>query len=142
MTPTAEGPFPAGQDGQQSTSAAYPRLTDHVPARVDPTILDLIRRPYLAEILTALDERPHTLTTLRHHTGAPRQKAIAALRALAAHHAITRHPPPATGSWDASGDRHTTYRLSPTGHALAERLLHLDVWQALFHSHPASTFDT
>lgn len=139
MTPATNGASVPGKGSQHP--AAGPPPTNAQPPRIDPAILNLIRRPYLAEILTALDERPHTLTSLRRHTGAPRPAAIAALRALAAHHAITRHPDPASGSWDTRGDRHTSYQLSLTGHALVERLLHLDVWQALFETPPPATPD-
>jgi DNA-binding HxlR family transcriptional regulator len=136
MTPSTNGASAPGKGSQPPTAGPPP--TNARPPHIDPAILNLIRRPYLAEILTALDERPHTLTSLRRHTRAPRPAAIAALRTLAAHHAITRHPHPPSGSWDARGDSQTSYQLSPTGHALVERLLHLDVWQALFETQPSA----
>lgn len=140
MTPTANGTPHTGKHGPQSQPGpGAPATTNQEAGRVDPAILDLIRRPYLAEILTALDERPHTLASLRHETGATRQAAVAALRALAAHHALTRQP--ASGSWDTSGDKHISYRLNPAGHSLVQRLLHLDVWQALFNTDTHTTPD-
>jgi DNA-binding HxlR family transcriptional regulator len=140
MTPTANGaPHTGKHRPQPQPRPDAPATTNQEATRVDPAILDLIRRPYLAEILTALDERPHTLASLRNETGAPRQAAAAALRALAAHHAITRQP--ASGSWDTSGDKHISYRLSPAGQALVQRLLHLDVWQALFDTGTHATPD-
>jgi hypothetical protein len=96
---------------------------------IDQAILELIRHPYLAETLAALDGQPHTLASLR-HTGVPRRAAIAALRALAAHRAITREP--ATGTWDTSGDNVVRYQLTPAGHALVGQLWNLDVWRALY----------
>jgi DNA-binding HxlR family transcriptional regulator len=97
-------------------------------------VLALIRRPYVAEILAALDERPHSLAGLRAATGASRRHAVAALRALAAHRAITRIP--AAGTWDAVDDRRVRYRLTPAGHALIDRLFHLDVWRAAYEPDP------
>jgi hypothetical protein len=56
--------------------------TEDAQVLVDAAVLDLIRRPYLAEILAALDQQPHTLATLRHTTHASRRQAVATLRAL------------------------------------------------------------
>jgi DNA-binding HxlR family transcriptional regulator len=97
-------------------------------------VLELIRRPYVAEVLAALDERPHTLAGLRAATGAPRRHAVAALRALAAHQAITRTPAGTwdAGTWDAADDRRVRYRLTPAGHALIDRLFRLEVWRAVY----------
>jgi DNA-binding HxlR family transcriptional regulator len=102
--------------------------------RPAPPVLALIRRPYVAEILAALDERPHTLAGLRAATGAPRRHAVTALRALAAHRAITRTP--AAGTWDAADDRRVRYRLTPAGHALIDRLFELEVWRAVYEPDP------
>jgi DNA-binding HxlR family transcriptional regulator len=110
-----------------------PARADRGSAQVDAALLDLIRRAYLAEILAALDQQPHTLASLRHTTGAPRAQAVAALRALASHHAITRRP--ATGSWDATGDKHVQYRLTTAGHDLIERLFDPRLWAALYQDH-------
>src|SRR5262249_61850329 len=86
----------------------------------DPAILDLIRRPYMAELLDALGQGPQTLTELLHGSHAPRHHAVAGLRALAAHQAITRTPQPAT--CDATADTQATYQLTPTGHTPIEDL--------------------
>ncbi|TMM29769.1 MAG: hypothetical protein E6F99_29525 [Actinobacteria bacterium] len=102
-------------------------------------MLALIRRPYLAEVLAALDKRPRTLAGLRAATGAPHRYAVAALRALAAHRAVTRTP--ATGTWDATGDRRIRYRLTPAGHALIDDLFHIEVWQAAYQSDQPATPD-
>jgi hypothetical protein len=102
--------------------------------RPDPAVLDLIRRPYIAELLDALDQRPQTLTELVHRTHAPRRHAVAGLRALAAHRAITRTPQ--AGTWDATDDSHAIYQLTAAGHALIEYLFRLEVWLALFHPAP------
>jgi DNA-binding HxlR family transcriptional regulator len=104
-----------------------PRL--HAPL-VHPAVLDLIRRPYVAELLAALDARPHTLAELRHSTGGPRRLLVDGLRALAAHYAITRTPD--AGSWDRPAEPDATYRLTPVGHALIEDLFTLDVWRAAY----------
>lgn len=71
--------------------------------------------------------------SLRHTTRAPRAQAVATLRALASHHAITRRP--ATGSWDATGDKHVQYRLTTAGHDLIERLFDPRLWAALYQDH-------
>jgi DNA-binding HxlR family transcriptional regulator len=84
----------------------------------------------VAELLAALDERPHTLAGLRRATGASRASAVAALYALAAHHAIARDPD--TDSWDSIEPERTRYRLTPAGRALIDELFHLDVWQAAY----------
>jgi DNA-binding HxlR family transcriptional regulator len=97
---------------------------------VDPAVLDLIRRPYVAELLAALDARPHTLAELGRSTGGPRRLLVDGLRALAAHHAVTRTPH--TGSWDRATDRDARYRLTPAGHALIENLFSLDAWHAAY----------
>lgn len=102
------------------------------PATHDAGLVDLIRRPYVAEVLAALDDRPHTLAGLRHATGAPRRAAVAALRALAGHHAVTRLP--ATGSWDTTADTPVRYQLTDAGHRLIERLFDLNVWAALYRN--------
>jgi DNA-binding HxlR family transcriptional regulator len=96
-------------------------------------VLALIRRPYVAEVLAALDEQPQTLAQLRHTTGAPRRQLVAALRALATHRAVTRTPP-AGGTWDTATDRRIGYRLSPAGHSLIDALFHIEVWQAAYRS--------
>jgi DNA-binding HxlR family transcriptional regulator len=103
---------------------------------VDAALLDLIRRPYLAEILAALDQQPHTLATLRHTTHAPRRQTVATLRALAGHHAITRLP--ATGSWDTTSDKHVQYRLTTAGHDLIGRLFDPQLWAALYQDNRSS----
>ena len=100
--------------------------------RPSPAVLALIRRPYVAEVLAALDERPRTLAGLRTATGASRRYAVAALRALAAHRAVTRTP--AAGTWDATGDRRIRYRLTPAGHVLIDELFHVEVWQAAYRT--------
>jgi DNA-binding HxlR family transcriptional regulator len=102
---------------------------------LDLTVLALIGRPWVAEVLAALDQRPDTLRGLRQATGAPRGQLIAALRVLAAHHAVTRTTD--TGSWDASPGGGHQYRLSPAGHALIDELFHLPIWQALYHDSPS-----
>jgi DNA-binding HxlR family transcriptional regulator len=107
---------------------------DHGPPAhatwVDPAVLELIRRPYLAELLAALDTRPHTLAELRHTTSAPRRTLVDGLRALAAHQAVTSTPH--TGTWDGNADPDATYRLTPTGHTLVEHLYDLAVWRAAY----------
>jgi DNA-binding HxlR family transcriptional regulator len=102
-----------------------------------PAVLALIRRPYVAETLAALDERPRTLAGLRSATGAPRRHAVAALRALAAHDAVTRSP--ATGTWDALADGRGSYRLTPAGHALIDQLFRIEVWRAAYSADPPGT---
>jgi DNA-binding HxlR family transcriptional regulator len=102
--------------------------------RVEPAVGALIRRPYLAEILAALDQRPHTLASLRRTTGAPRRPAVAVLRALASHQAIIRHS--GTGSWDTIGGRQVRYQLTTAGHALINQLFDVDVWRAAYESPP------
>ena len=111
--------------------------TEDAQVLIDAALLDLIRRPYLAEILAALDQQPHTLATLRHTTHAPRRQAVAALRALAGHHAITRLP--AAGSWDTNGDKHLQYRLTAAGHDLIGRLFDPQLWAALYQDHRSTT---
>jgi DNA-binding HxlR family transcriptional regulator len=96
-----------------------------------PAVLALIRRPYVAEVLAALDDRPQTLAGLRHATAAPRRHLVAALRALAAHQALTRTPP-GGGTWDGQADRRIRYRLTPAGHTLIDALFHIEVWQAVY----------
>lgn len=132
MTPTTNGAPPSGPDSHDPAAGPGGPLVaaDAQPARVDPAVVSLIRRPYVAEIIAALDEQPCTLVELRRCTGASRQAAIAALRALASHHAVTRHP--SGGSWDTRGDKHAAYRLSPAGQALSARLFQLEVWRAVF----------
>jgi DNA-binding HxlR family transcriptional regulator len=103
---------------------------------VDAALLDLIRRPYLAEILAALDQQPHTLASLRRATGASRHQAVAALRALAGHRSITRRP--TTGSWDVAGDKHVQYRLTAAGHDLIGRLFDPQLWAALYQDHQST----
>ena len=98
-------------------------------APVDRALLDLIRRPYVAEVLAALDDKPSTLTELSRAAGTSRRAVAAALRALAAHHAVSRTP--VTGTWDRAG-RHGRYRLTPAGHALIRRLFDLDVWTTVY----------
>jgi DNA-binding HxlR family transcriptional regulator len=119
--------------------------------RPTPAVLALIRRPYVAEILAALDERPRTLAGLRRATGAPRRYAVAALRALAAHQAVSRTP--ATGTWDATAahlaaaatrqrspaERRIRYRLTPAGYALIDDLFHIEVWRAAYQPDPGDT---
>ncbi len=97
---------------------------------MDPAVLDLIRRPYVAELLAALDARPYTLAELRHGTGGGRRLLVDGLRALAAHQALTRTPD--AGSWDEAADPDVTYRLTAEGHALIEDLFTLDVWRAAY----------
>jgi len=128
----AKDPPAAGRGALQpgSASDAQPPTRERSPAWVDPAILDLIGRPYLAEILTAVDDGPHTIADLRHHTGAPRKATVAALRALAVHQAITRHP--VTGTWDADADKHVRYQLSTAGRALIQHLWNLILWAALY----------
>jgi DNA-binding HxlR family transcriptional regulator len=131
MTSTPNGTPTAGTSTRQAGSWwRRPTRKPRASQPVDACILDLIRRPYLAEILSALAEQPHTLATLRRHTGAPRRAAVAALRALAAHHAISRTT--AAGSWDTTRDRHVRYQLTAAGRALVEQLSSLDVWTALY----------
>jgi len=136
--------------GNQSTSsqtgyARPPVDADDPSTGIDAKLLDLIRRPYFAEILAALDEQPHTLAGLRRVTGAPRRQAIAVLRALAGYQAITREAAttatespvagkPTNGSWDTTGDRLVGYRLTGAGHSLVQRLFDLRVWAALYRS--------
>jgi DNA-binding HxlR family transcriptional regulator len=93
-------------------------------------VVALIQRPYVAETLAALHERPHTLAELRRSTGAPRRYAVAALRALAAYRAVGRTP--AAGTWDTGAGRRVRYRLTPTGETLIDELFHLDVWRAVY----------
>jgi DNA-binding HxlR family transcriptional regulator len=134
MSPTTGGTPPGGPDSHDPAAGpGGPRAGGGAePARVDPALVDLVRRPYVAEVISALGEQPHTLTELRRRTGASRQAAVDALRALASHHAVTRHP--SGGSWDTGGDKHTAYRLSPAGEALSARLLQIEVWRAVFET--------
>ena len=113
-----------------------PTKPDQYPSAA---VLALIRRPYVAEVLAALDERPRTLAGLRAATGAPHRYAVAALRALAAHRAVTGTP--ATRTWDAVGDRRIRYRLTPAGHALIDDLFHIEVWQAAYQTDQPATPD-
>jgi DNA-binding HxlR family transcriptional regulator len=101
---------------------------------LDLAVLALIGRPWVAEVLAALDQRPDTLHGLRRATGAPRGQLVAALRALAAHHAMTRTT--GAGTWDATSGGDHRYQLSPGGRALIDQLFHLPVWQALYHDGP------
>jgi DNA-binding HxlR family transcriptional regulator len=110
-------------------------VAPHPAAGPGPAELALLRRPYVAEILAALDERPLALAGLRTATGAPRRYAVAALRALAAHRAVTRAPAPG-GTWDEATDHRIRYRLTPAGHALIDSLFHLDVWRAVYRPDP------
>ena len=98
---------------------------------LDPGVLALIGRPWVAEVLAALDQGPDTLHGLRRTTGAPRGQLVAALRALAAHHAVIRTS--GTGSWDTTRRGDHQYRLSLAGRALIDDLFHLPIWQALYH---------
>ena len=101
---------------------------------LDPGVLALIGRPWVAEVLAALDQRPDTLHGLRRATGAPRGQLVAALRALAAHRAVIRTG--GIGSWDATRGGDCRYRLSLAGRALIDELFHLPIWQALYHDSP------
>jgi DNA-binding HxlR family transcriptional regulator len=107
------------------------RLERRAPAHDQPdrALLRLIRRPYVAEVLAALDEHPHTVAGLRRATGAPRGPALAALYALAAHGAVAREPQ--GGSWDTIEPR-TRYRLTADGRTLVGELFRLDVWRAAY----------
>jgi DNA-binding HxlR family transcriptional regulator len=105
--------------------------------RPDQAVLDLIRRPYVAELLAALDEQPDTLAGLLRSTRAPHRHLVAGLRALAAHHALISTPH--TGSWDLTVDSGDSYQLTPTGRALIEYLFHLDVWRAAYQPDPPSS---
>jgi DNA-binding HxlR family transcriptional regulator len=110
---------------------AHPDEEQRVRAhRHDPAVLALIRRPYMAELLASLDAPPQTLTELRRRTGARRRYLVDGLRALAAHHAITRTS--RAGSWDEHADPLAVYQLTPTGHALVEDLFNLEVWLAAY----------
>jgi DNA-binding HxlR family transcriptional regulator len=100
----------------------------------DPGVLALIGRPWVAEVLAALDGRPDTLHGLRRATGAPRGQLVAALRALAAHQAITRTA--GAGTWDTTRRGDHRYRLSLAGRALIDELFHLPIWQALYQGSP------
>jgi DNA-binding HxlR family transcriptional regulator len=97
-------------------------------------VLALIGRPWVAEVLAALDQRPDTLYGLRRTTGAPRGQLVAAVRALAAHHAVTRTS--GAGSWDATRGAEHRYMLTPAGRALIDQLFHLPIWQALYQDSP------
>jgi DNA-binding HxlR family transcriptional regulator len=124
---------PGPEAARLTSCVAAPRPDPDQPStepdqRPSAAVLALIRRPYVAEVLAALDEQPRTLAGLRAATGAPRRYAVAALRALAAHHAVTRRP--VGGSWDAAADRRIRYRLTPAGHLLIDDLFHVEVWQA------------
>ncbi len=98
---------------------------------LDPGVLALIGRPWVAEVLAALDPRPDTLHGLRRATGAPPGQLVAALRALATHRAIVRTG--GTGTWDAARGGDCRYRLSPAGRALIDELFQLPIWHALYH---------
>jgi hypothetical protein len=103
-------------------------VTEH-RTEPDRAILDLIRRPYLAELLAALDGQPPlTLTALRRTARAPRRYAVAGLRALAAYGALARSAP--SGSWDSTGADGVRYALTPVGYALIGYLFDLAVWRA------------
>jgi DNA-binding HxlR family transcriptional regulator len=104
------------------------RTPDH--DQVDRALLPLIRRPYVAEVLAALDEHPRTMADLRGATGGPRGLLATALYALAAHGAVAREP--AGGSWDTIDRARTRYRLTPGGRTLIDLLFRLDVWQAAY----------
>ena len=109
---------------------AQPDHGQSVPAHVpDPAILDLIRRPYVAELLAGLDAQPQTLTELCRRSGA-RRHVVDGLRALAAHQAITATP--FSGSWDSHATPNSTYRLTLAGRVLVEYLFDLDVWRAAY----------
>jgi DNA-binding HxlR family transcriptional regulator len=97
-------------------------------------VLALIGRPWVAEVLAALDQRPDTLHGLSRATGAPRGPLVAALRALAAHRAVIRTG--GAGSWDTTRRGDCRYRLSLAGRALIDELFHLPIWQALYHDSP------
>ena len=101
---------------------------------LDPGVLALIGRPWVAEVLVALDQRPDTLHGLRRSTGAPRGQLVAALRALAAHRAVIRTG--GTGSWDTTRRGGCRYRLSLAGRGLIDELFHLPIWQALYQDSP------
>jgi DNA-binding HxlR family transcriptional regulator len=131
---TPRGATPPTPD--QTRAAPSPARAGHGSNPVDSALFDLIRRPYLAEILAALDQQPHTLASLRRATGASRRQAVAALRALAGHRGITRRP--TTGSWDVAGDRHVQYRLTAAGHDLIGRLFDPQLWAALYQDHQST----
>jgi DNA-binding HxlR family transcriptional regulator len=101
---------------------------------LDRGVLALIGRPWVAEVLAALDQRPDTLHGLRRTTRAPRGQLVIALHALAAHHAVTRTA--GTGSWDTTRRAEHRYLLTPAGHALIDQLFHLPMWQALYDDSP------
>ncbi|GAA5190282.1 hypothetical protein GCM10023322_45080 [Rugosimonospora acidiphila] len=102
--------------------------------RPDQAVIALMRRPYVAEILAALDERPHSLASLYRTVGAPRRLAVDALRALAAHQAVTRQD---SGTWDTVAKTQATYQISGTGRALIDYLFDLDVWLAVYDIDPS-----
>lgn len=101
---------------------------------LDPMVPALIRRPWVAEVLAVLDQRTDTLHGLRRATGAPGGQLVATLRALAAHHAVTRTA--GAGSWDATRGAEHRYMLTPAGRELIDELFHLPIWQALYHNSP------
>ncbi|HEY2671719.1 MAG TPA: hypothetical protein VGJ07_15275 [Rugosimonospora sp.] len=111
-------PLPQDQPGDQTGQA----------------VLALIRRPYVAEILAALDARPHSLADLRRATGASRRLAVAALGALAAHGAIAREG--GSGSWDALDKERARYRVTSGGEELIDYLFLLDAWLAVYDLDP------
>jgi DNA-binding HxlR family transcriptional regulator len=105
-------------------------MTDR-PTQPGRAILHLIRRPYLAELLAALDgQPPRTLAALVHATRAPRRYAVAGLRALAAHGAVARTPQ--SGTWDGADGDGVRYALTPAGYALIGYLFDLAVWRAAY----------
>ncbi|GIH16263.1 winged helix-turn-helix transcriptional regulator [Rugosimonospora africana] len=107
---------------------------EHPQNRPGQAVLDLIRRPYVAEILAALDAGPHSLTELRRATGASRRLAAAALGALAAHGTIARQR--GAGSWDSLDRDPVRYRVTPAGEELIDCLFLLDAWLAVYDIDP------
>jgi hypothetical protein len=111
-------------------------VNDQPPAEVRPSdaLLRLAAQPYVAEILMVLGGGPQSLAAVRRATGAPHRVAVAAVRALAAHQALTREPE--DGSWDAIDQERAGLRLTSTGRATIGALPDRDTRWAAFAMYP------
>jgi hypothetical protein len=101
-------------------------------ASFEPATIALISRPFVVEVLAALQESDHTLDSLRRCCRTRRRGAMAALRALTAAGAVARRG--AAGSWDLPDRDDTRYTLTVAGHRLVDELGDVDRWVDAFRA--------
>jgi len=101
-----------------------------------PDLRALVGRPYLAELLDALSQRPMTARQLR--VALPRSRRVigGALRDLVVGRLVTGGT---AGSWDEGVPADTRYRITERGRLAVRMLSSFSVWELLYANQGAVT---